>query len=262
MTSPVNDPGFAALLARLRPELAEAPSLPPLREDPNFVRAGEVKRAYVDAVAAANADPGLTDVYRAAAISRAWTVCVQQLGELRTDLDARRTARQESIGRLLPLGPGIDPAASPADRVVLMAAFSGAYEKAKAASEQDRAEQLETAERFGDDAGRRGALTALLDDAMWKSVNRWAEAHNPTAAGLFTEFKALGELILGYTGNVDTRFETMQFAAPPKPAEVDALPRLVTAHNNNVRRLNGATEVRNGTRPGGGTVLDVAQLLA
>jgi hypothetical protein len=256
------DPALAALLAYLRPAEAEPPALPPLREDPNYLRAEEARQAYVAAVVAANSDPALTDVYRAAAIVKAWTACVAELGRLRADLDTRRTARMEWIGRTLPLGPGIPPGTSPADATVLRAAFNAAYERARKSSEDERRLQLADAERFDDDAARRAVLTACLDDSQWNTVNRWAAAHNPAAGALIEEFQALGQLVTGYTGNSDTRFEQMQFAPPAPPAEVDQLPRLVNAHNNNVRRLNGSFEVRNGRTPGSGAILDIVQLLA
>jgi hypothetical protein len=256
------DPALAALLARLRPAETEPPELPPLREDPNYLRAEQVKQTYVAAVAAANSSPALTDVYRAAAIVKAWTACVADLGQLRTDLDARRAARMEWIGRTLPLGPGIPPGTSPADAAVLRAAFNAAYERARQSNEDERRRQLADAERFDDDAVRRAVLTACLDDSQWNTVNRWAEAHNPAAGALIREFQALGQLVTGFTGNSDTRFEQMQFAPPPAPAEVNQLPQLVQAHNNNVRRQNGSLEVRSGRTPASGTILDITQLLA
>jgi hypothetical protein len=257
------DPALAALLARLRPQAAEAPALPPLREDPNFLRAALVKQAYVDAVASANADPALTDVFRAAAIVKAWTACVDELGQLRAELDARRNARMEWIGRGggLPLGPGIPADTTPADAAVLRAAFNSAYERARNSNEDERRRQLADAERFDDDAVRRAVLTACLDDSQWHTVNRWADAHNPAAGALIVEFKQLAELVTGYTGNVDAKFEQIQFAAPPRPDEVATLPRLVDAHNANTQRHNGTVSVRNGQASAQG-VLDLAQLLA
>lgn len=252
---------LAAMLARLRPGAAEVPALPPLREDPAYLRAEQVKQQYVAAVAAANANPALTDIYRAAAISKAWATCAEQLASLRQDLDARRQARMDWIGRTMPLGPGIPADTSPADAAVLRAAFTTAYERARNSTEAERNRQLADAERFDDDAVRRAVLTACLDDSQWKTVDRWAEQHNPAAAALIGEFKGLGELVTGYTGNSDTRFEQMQFGPPPRPRELAQLPQLVEAHNGNARRHNGSLDVRNGRVPAQ-AVLDLAQLLA
>lgn len=252
----------AEILARMRGDAPTVGPLPDLREDPDFLQAGQAKQMYVDAVAAANADPALTDVYRAAAIVKAWNTCLAELARLRNDLDARRQARADQIGRGLPLGPGIPPGTSPADATVLRAAFTSALERARNSSEDDRRSQLADAERFGDDAVRRAVLTACLDDSQWNTVNRWAEEHDPAASALIVEWKKLTGLIAGWTGDMDVRFEQLQFSPPSRPIEVFDLPGLVAAHNNNVQARNASIGVRNGQVPASGTILDIAQLLA
>ncbi|WP_127501953.1 hypothetical protein [Actinoplanes solisilvae] len=230
-------PVLNALNAGRPPTPGEPPSLPEVREDPAFIAAGEAKDTFVRAAQMARMDHSLTDLYRAVGVVKAYNTCVQRLGELRVDLDARRARRMTWITSTgLPLGPGIPTDASPADRVVLLSAFTAAFERQAGA--EKRARVLADAQRFGDESTLRATLTAALDESDWRTFDRWASEHSPTSGALAREWRKLNRLIGGYTGEVEALFEQQMFTLIRPPEEVRTLPSLVQAANNQAEAFN------------------------
>lgn len=258
MTSPLDD-----LLARIRGDgtLTGPAPLPDVREDPTYTQALAAKEQYTATAAQARNDSLQHPALRAAGVVKAYESCIQTLATLHADLESRRRARQEWIETQLPIGPGIATGTSPADRTVLLAAFSAALTKAREASPDERGAMLDDAERFGDEAARRAVFTASYDVSDWKLLDRWINTHSPATRGLVDEWRTLQNLLLGYTGEMQVRFEQQAFSQPPKPSEVYELPNLVTTYNNSVREYNGSVPVRNG-RAAARAVLDVGDLMA
>ncbi|WP_433361927.1 hypothetical protein ACQPZX_29400 [Actinoplanes sp. CA-142083] len=260
MTSP--DPALAAILTRLRGDgsLTGPAPLPDVREDRSYTQALAAKETYTAAAAQARNDSLQHPAVRAAAVVKAYNACIQTLATLHEDLESRRRTRQEWIETQLPIGPGIAPGTTPADRTVLLAAFNAALAKARETGTAGRASMLADAERFGDEAVRRAVFTASYDVSEWQLLDRWIDSHSPATRGLVDEWRTLQNLLLGYTGEMQLRFEQMAFAQPPKPSEVYELPRLVETFNATVRAHNGSQAVRSG-QARAQNILDLGQLL-
>lgn len=250
---------MTAPLDNLRAALAPAvpPPLPPVREDPAWLEAQTVADQYTHDAQAARQDHTLTDIARAQRIAVAWKTTVDRISQLRADLFTRRRARVEWIETQLPVGPGIIPGTSPADRTVLMTSFTAAYDKARQANSDQRERMLADAQRFDDDTTRRAVLTAAIDDSQWPLVDGWAAQHATATAALLTEWRELRDLLHG-TGGTDGIFTSRGFQPPQRPGEWFELPRLVAAHN--------AAAIEHNRSPGRGNaparpIIDLGDLL-
>lgn len=261
MTQPTD--ALAQLLARIRGDgtVAGPAPLPDVREDPTYKQAEQAKATYVADAAAARNNNLAHPAIRAAGVVKAYNTVVQTLATLHEDLENRRRARRDWIETQLPLGPGIAAGTSPADAVVLRAAFNAALTKAREADAGGREAMLADAERFGDEPARRAVFTASYDRSEWQLLDRWIESHSPGTRALVDEWRLLQNLLRGYTGEMQVRFQGMAFSMPPRPSEAYDLPQLVAAYNASVREHNGGVAVSRGMAQAQ-SILDVAQLLA
>ncbi|MET7705447.1 hypothetical protein [Micromonospora sp. NPDC005413] len=234
MTAPDQDEALQKLLQALRggsstspAGAAVPPSLPPVNEDPMYLGAETLQRSYLTRAAEIRGNFDITDLAKAQQIAKLWVDTCAQLVEFGEDIQARRTARAEWIERQLPVGPGIPADVSPADRVVLNAAWRTAWERVTAGDHKRRQQLLAEATRFGDDTLKRAVLTACLDLSETDTVDEWTKSHDPATGALLTEWRYLRSLIAG--DHFDNRWEPLTFRKPPKPGEVNELPRLERA---------------------------------
>ncbi|WP_405492992.1 hypothetical protein [Streptomyces sp. NBC_00096] len=201
--------------------------MPTHDQDPDINAARQTQADYLTAVQAARSDYRASDLAKAEAIDAAYTAYRTALQGAWDSLTSRRRARLEYLETLVPVGPGIPTDSTPADRAVLMAAFRAALERAQETGREGRVKMLQDAERWDDDAARRGALTAILEDSDWHTVRAWAQQHL-TTAGYVEEVVGLRGALAGTSTDTNARFAVRECTAVRPPAEVVDLPRLLS----------------------------------
>lgn len=222
------------------------PPLPAVRDDPSVTAARRIQETYPAQVQAVRNDPDLNDIAKARRIGKIWRDACTELANLYADLERRRRARYDWLGQQLPVGPGIPPGTSPADKAVLMAAWNAALERARNATAAPGGNALARgldallaeAERFGDDVLRRAVITVCLDEGRIDLVKSWAERHAPEVNAQISEWQYLGQLLAGQ--HFDLRWQFGAFNQPRKPQEVQDLPRMVQTYNEAARAYNAS----------------------
>ncbi|MFF3452880.1 hypothetical protein ACFYXH_00880 [Streptomyces sp. NPDC002730] len=200
--------------------------MPTHDQDPDVTAAREAQTAYLAAVQTARSEYRLSDLAKAEAVDAAYTTYVTALQTAWDGLTERRRARLEHLEQLVPIGPGIPADATPADRAVLMTAFRAAFDKANSTDRPGRVRMLQDAERWDDDAARRGALTAIVDNSEWHAIRDWANQHL-TTAGYLEEVTELRAALAGTSTKPDHRLAVQACRAVRPPQEVQALPQLI-----------------------------------
>ncbi|MFI6895274.1 hypothetical protein ACIBM4_14270 [Streptomyces sp. NPDC050256] len=210
--------------------------MPTHDQDPDFNAARDALQAYNDAVQTIRSDYRASDLDKAERIDTAYKAYVLAVQEAFARLHDRRRVRLEHLESLLPIGPGIPDGTSPADSAVLMAAFRAAYDKAMSTDRPGRAQLLADAERWDDDAARRGTLTAITEVSEWWDVKEWAELHLD-GADVIGESMELRDLLAGGGHSVLRGFQRQVFAILRAPQEVRNLPTLQAAQARQVETL-------------------------
>lgn len=198
----------------------EPPSMPHPNEDPDFAAARQAKTTYRASVEATRAilPSQTTELARAEKISEAHTAYTNELRAAADRLQARRETRHNWLVAQLPVGHGIADDATPADRTALMAAFRGHYEHAKGLDHAGRAQMLDAADRFGDEPARRAALTAILESAEGKTLERRPDRYAAVSAHV-------DEIIrLKNPDTIVRGFQRLAFSPEKTPNEVLQLP--------------------------------------
>lgn len=199
--------------------------LPHPNDDVSFQLASETLSRYTATAEKIRKDVRLTDVAKAEKIKAAYESYKTTLTGAYQDLMERRRNRLAYLESLLPVGPGIAPNTSPADKAVLLTAFRNAYDQAQAAPTFEAREKLlAQAERFDDDILRRAVFTALLDNGEHNVADQWAATHTGEANYL-TEAADLRDAVAGRGGA--HLWDVQAFIPIPEPAEAKALPRLL-----------------------------------
>ncbi|TLQ45058.1 hypothetical protein [Streptomyces marianii] len=203
-----------------------APEPMPMQDqDPDVTAAREAHAEYLTAAQEARSSYRLSDPARAEAVDAAYTAYLEALQGAWDRLQARRRKRLEWLETQVPTGPGIPAYTSPADRAVLMAAFRAAYDKATDTDRMGRIRLLQEAERFDDDAARRGALTAIVDFSEMHTIRDWVNEHLTTARYL-DEVASLREAIAGRSTRPDHRLAVQAMRPVRAPDEVRQPPQL------------------------------------
>lgn len=206
--------------------MATSTPMPTHDQDPDVNAARQAQGDYLAAVQEARSDYRSSDLAKAEAVDAAYTAYLTALQGAWDRLQARRRARLEYLETLVPVGPGIPADSTPADRAVLMAAFRAAHERAEAAGRDERIQMLQDAERWDDDAARRGALTAIVDNSDWHTIRQWAQQHL-TTAGYVEEVVGLRSALAGTSTDTNARFAVRECTPVRPPSEVVELPRLL-----------------------------------
>lgn len=154
--------------------------LPSVPDDPAFIRGQLIKATFAVQSQNIREDLGLTDVAKAEQVTAAWEVANTELASLWSDLQARRSARIDSLEAQIPFGPGIPPNTSAADTAVLMQAWRGALAQAQAAEPADLKKMFAEASRFDDDVVLRAVMTVSRDDFGGGIVSQWAAMNGAT----------------------------------------------------------------------------------
>lgn len=200
--------------------------MPTHDQDPDIAAARQAQAAYLAAAQEARSSYRLSDLAKAEAVDTAYTAYLTALQAAWGRLTERRRARLEHLEQLVPIGPGIPADATPADRAVLMAAFRTAHEKALGTDRVGRVRMLQDAERWDDDAARRGALSAIVDSSDWHTIRDWA-THHLTTSGYVDEVVSLRNMLAGSSTDVTDRFARQACSAVRPPQEVQHLPQLI-----------------------------------
>jgi hypothetical protein len=203
--------------------------LPPTRDDPALAAARELNTGYAERAEQIRTDPNLSDLERAEQLDQAHRDLDAALLHHWKDLQARRAGRLQVIEAMaLPLGdPGPDvAAASPADKVVLVAAFRDAYQRAKTANRADRRQMIDDAQRWGDHLTVRAALTAADHLGDQDTVRDWVRLHRPHLTPIINERLDLRTKLAGHDLSQDQARTRQAFQMPQPPRERTDLPRL------------------------------------
>lgn len=213
--------------------------LPTHDQDPDITAAREAQATYLVAAQEARSSYRLSDLAKAEAVDAAYTTYLGKLQGAWDGLQTRRRARLDHLEQLVPIGPGIPADATPADRAVLMTAFRAAFDKANATDRPGRVRMLQDAERWDDDAARRGALTAIVDSSEWHAIRDWAGQHLTTASYL-EEVRELRAALAGTSTKPDHRLAVQACRPVRAPQEVQLI-RLRDAAETEGQRTSAAS---------------------
>jgi hypothetical protein len=199
--------------------------LPHPNDDPDHIAARASQQTFTEAAKKARETNG-SDLFVAEKVAALYETHKKEVRGAWESICQRRRDRLEYLETLVPVGPGIPAGTSAADKAVLMQAFRTALEKAREGTAAKRAELLNEAERFDDDAMRRAVLTTALDNSELKLIGQWT-AINTDQADYLDEVRDLREIIAGWGHR--HLWDSQDFHPLPIPQEVTELPRLQAA---------------------------------
>lgn len=211
--------------------------LPPAREDPAIKRGYTLTDEYTAAAAAVRADMTISDLEVARRIDDLWRNVCDEINAAAEDHRTRRQARLDYLEQQIPFGPGVPESTSQADKVVIMAAWGAALERARNASGQERQQMLTDGQQFGDDLAVRAVLTASQQDGASNLVHDWINS-DPTRSERFGEWVRLTG---GNGGFTEALIARQAFDLPPQPAESKQLPDLELAAAAAIAQRVGTT---------------------
>jgi hypothetical protein len=190
--------------------------MPHPNEDAAHLAARASKAAYMADADAIRANVNYSDRYKMQHVAERYDQHVSEVSKAYESLTERRRARLSYLESLVPLGPGVPEATSPADKAVLITAFRTALATVKDTNLEGRAQLLDEAEKFDDDAMRRAVLTHAMEHGEHSTVRAWTDRHTD-AAGLLDETIKLHALIAGQ--HFETAWDVQDFTPVPKPME-------------------------------------------
>ncbi|HEY8375147.1 MAG TPA: hypothetical protein VIK91_01605 [Nannocystis sp.] len=234
---------IAAEYGSLIPPPAFSGPPPAPREDPALVAAlaaAEVHTAQLDDV---RSDPDLTDLERAERVAALHNEQVARIQALAENYYARRRARLAALEAEIPIGPGVTPDMSPADKAVVNSAFMAALQRARSADSEQRRAMVVDAITYGDDSLLRAALSAAREVGDAATLDEWARRAGKAA--VLAEIRDLSAA-LARPGI----WETKAFRRPIEPPELRRLAELRKAEAEREREREAAREEREARRMG------------
>ena len=121
----------------------------------------------------------MSDLYRAQKLKETWQALLDTLHKLDQDLTQRRSAYLDALQQVAYIGADIPDGTSPADKAVLMQAFSNTLDRARSMGQEQMQRALAEAEKFGDDQGQRAIETAMLEKGRIDLLRPHLAAVNP-----------------------------------------------------------------------------------
>ncbi|MFD9445907.1 hypothetical protein ACFWBR_35065 [Streptomyces sp. NPDC060006] len=200
--------------------------MPHPNDDPDTLAARASKQTFTEKAKDARENLNASDLFVAEKIAALYETHKTEVREAWDSISERRRDRLDYLETLVPVGPGIPKGTSGADKALLMQAFRAAYEKAKEATPRVRAELLNEAERFDDDAMRRAVLTTALDNSELNLIGQWTSVHTDHKDYL-DEVRDLREALANW--GQSHLWDMQDFNPLPTPHEVSELPRLQAA---------------------------------
>jgi hypothetical protein len=198
-----------------------AAPMPPINQDPAIIRGYALRQAFDLECTPILADTTLSDIGMAQKIANLHAVVTTEVAAARENYKNRRNARMAELAQVVPIGPDVPPAASPADKAVLMQAWRTTLAEARECDGPARFQMLAEAERFDDDTVRRAVLTAASDNGEVGIINQWASTRPECAA-------QLRELLALRAASVNDGLISRQAFGPiPEPTEMANLPTLL-----------------------------------
>ncbi len=172
--------------------------LPDYRDDAAVIKAGQVKAAHAELVAAIRDDPDRSETARARDVAATEDSINSQLDQASADLQQRRQSRHAALERRLPLGPEVPADSSPADAAVLHQLHRAAVASAAAMSGPERVAALRRAVRDGDSTMERAVTAVALEDGDHAVLGALAQARPDSGlADVLTELSDLRRKITG-----------------------------------------------------------------
>lgn len=195
--------------------------MPPIQNDPAFLKAQQVQRDFATQSQAIRQDVQLSDLAIAEKIATLWEQSNAAIAAANEDLGKRRTARLQTLQAAVPIGPNIPADASPADRAVLMQAFRATLAEARDADIDPLKQMWQDSQKFDDELAERAVLTALAERGRIDLVRAWWADRN----GVSDQLDELMELQSGGYG-VWALKVVQALTQIPTPSEVWDLPAL------------------------------------
>lgn len=216
--------------------------LPPVREDPAVLAGWKITQSFPQRCGAILSDQMLSELARAEKLDALWRSDNDELARLFRDLQARRRARLEDLEASVPVGPGIDPSTSPADKAVLMSSWRTSLDRARDSEGDGLVRLTRDALKFGDDIAARACLTVAV------------ERGDPTVLGMFKDtdsdlvdqLREINDLRLALAGQgFDNQWLVLSLRQLKQPDLASQLPVLrqvaAAAKNANLRQYGATT---------------------
>lgn len=205
--------------------------LPPVQQDPAFLKAQAVHDTFDEELQRIRQDFTTTDLAKAQEITKTWRAANDQIAAAWQDLTARRQARRDELQKVLPVGPNLPDGISPADKAVLQQAFRASLTEARNATTDELQPMFRDALKFDDDLVIRAVLTTLVERGRTDLVRAWWTDRSGESGQLdeLADLATFGGW--GY-------FVKKAFAPIPKPQEVEQLPALQEAAEFQARSFN------------------------
>lgn len=198
--------------------------LPATNEDPAVVAAWAVKREYEATLGILRGRADLSALFRATEAKKLHEGLLAKLRELSEELSRRRIEYLRELQEVVNIGPDIPEGTSPADKAVLMQAFTNALDRARSMNAEQLLRALDDAVRYGDDQSQRAIESAALEKGRLDLLAGHLAAVNPDR---LAAIEALGDASQAVQRlRVEDGFAWQAFQPPKPPREVVALPQI------------------------------------
>lgn len=198
--------------------------LPATNEDPAVVAAWGAKQEYETALEILRRREDLSALYQARGAKELHDGLLAKLSELSDELTRRRIDYLRELQEVVNIGPDIPEGTSPADKAVLMQAFTNALDRARSMNGEQLLRALADAVRYGDDQSQRAIESAALERGRIDLLAGHLAAVNPDR---LAAMQALGDASRAVQRlRVEDGFAWQAFQPPKPPREVVALPQI------------------------------------
>lgn len=212
--------------------------LPPTNEDPAVLAARAAKQTFDQQLRALRANGDLSDLARARQINQAHQTLLATLREHGNDLHQRRVDHYNDVSSRVAIGAAIPADTSPADKAVLMQAFTSALDRVRGMDVEKLEKTFREAARFGDDATQRAIETVVIEEGGFSSLREVIRAVNPERVAAIEEWGEARDLV--ENRGTEGSFAVQAFNLITTPSEVKNLSTLESheAKRQQAERLN------------------------
>jgi hypothetical protein len=198
--------------------------LPATNEDPAVVAARTAKQEHEAALESLRGRGDFSALFRAREAKKLHEGLLEKLRELSDELTQRRIDYLRELQEVVDIGPDIPEGTSPADKAVLMQAFTNALDRARSMNAEQLQRALADAVRYGDDQSQRAIESAALEKGRLDLLAGHLAAVNPDR---LAAIQALGDASRAVQRvRVEDGFAWQAFQPPKPPREVVALPQI------------------------------------
>lgn len=197
-----------------------AQPLPPIQQDPGYLRANELRTQHTAIMQELRIpSAAIPRMVQMSAMTLAHSGARIAFQGVIDDFDARVKARILWLEDRHPVGPAIGESTSAADRQVLLTAFRASLIEARGASHDERLQMYRDGRTFGDQNLQRAAITSMLEDGQRDAVLELTKQDDPAAADALAEWSDLQARFGQGTTTAETLFIAQAFKNLVEPAE-------------------------------------------